>query len=321
MVAALIAWALGGCGSVETRAPGVDRPPDAPTGSASRPGGYYMDDGPGDDPPPNLMAVADSKPRLEPLHRFANKPYSVFGKKYVPLRALQTYRVRGVGSWYGRKFHGQRTSSGERYDMYAMTAAHPVLPIPSYARVTNVGNGRSVVVRINDRGPFHAGRIIDLSYTAAWKLGYVNRGSAPVEVESVTPGDYATLASPRATGETNLTEVASAEARAVPPPVAPASTPLYTVDANTGATPAIPVAAEPDGVYLQLGAFSARYNAENFRAKIAGRLAWLNRAIEILQRDGLFRLHVGPYRDGAEAGGIAARILEALDIKAVFVRR
>jgi rare lipoprotein A len=322
-MAALLAFALvivlGGCGTVGTRAPGVERSPDAQTGTAPRPGGYYKDDGPGDSPPANLDAIADAQPRIEPLHRFANNPYNIFGRDYVPLRDVQAYRERGVGSWYGRKFHGQRTSSGEPYDMYAMTAAHPVLPIPSYARVTNVSNGRSVVVRINDRGPFHSGRVIDLSYTAAWKLGYAGNGSTLLEVEAVTPEDIAVLASRRSTGETRPITAAAADVRPVPPAAAPAGVPLEPV--NPVAPPPVPVAAEASGVYLQLGAFSARENAENFRSRISSQLTWLDRAMEVLQRDGLFRLHLGPYRDRAEAGGIAERIREALDLKAVFVIR
>jgi rare lipoprotein A len=158
-----------------------------PPSSAPAKGAYYKDDGPGVKPPPDLAAIPDAVPRAEPLHRFANRPYQVFGKDYVPAAHLAPFRQTGVGSWYGRRYHGASTSSGERYDMYAMTAAHPTLPIPSYARVTNLANGRSVVVRINDRGPFHSERIIDLSYTAAWKLGYVDAGSARLEVESLLP--------------------------------------------------------------------------------------------------------------------------------------
>jgi rare lipoprotein A len=156
-------------------------------GSAPKKGGYYKDDGPHERPPAGLDAVADATPRAEPLHRYANRPYSVFGKDYLPLSAVQPFRQRGMASWYGKRFHGQKTSSGEPYDMYSMTAAHPTLPIPSYARVTNLANGRSVVVRINDRGPFHAGRVIDLSYVAAYKLGYIAAGSAQVEVEAIVP--------------------------------------------------------------------------------------------------------------------------------------
>jgi rare lipoprotein A len=150
-------------------------------------GGYYKDDGPPDRVPRNLAQLPDARPRWEPLHRYANRPYEVLGKIYTPFTELRPYKQLGVASWYGKRFHGKRTSSGERYDMYAMTAAHPLLVIPSYARVTNLDNGKSVVVRINDRGPFHDGRLIDLSYAAAYKLDYVGRGSARVEVEAIIP--------------------------------------------------------------------------------------------------------------------------------------
>ncbi|MBK9351839.1 MAG: septal ring lytic transglycosylase RlpA family protein, partial [Sulfuritalea sp.] len=112
-------------------------------------GGGYKDDGPGDNPP-DIDAIPNAVPRAEPLHRFANNPYSALGRDYVPRREHKPYAGRGIGSWYGKRYHGQKTSSGEIYDMYAMTAAHPILPIPSYARVSNPANGRSVVVRIND---------------------------------------------------------------------------------------------------------------------------------------------------------------------------
>jgi rare lipoprotein A len=156
-------------------------------GSTPKKGGYYKDDGPQANPPTNLASVPDAQPRAEPLHKFANRPYEVFGKNYVPLTSVRPFRQRGIASWYGKRFHGQKTASGEIYDMYAMTAAHPTLPIPSYARVTNVRNGRQVVVRVNDRGPFHSNRVIDLSYAAAYRLGYIEAGSAEVEVEAVVP--------------------------------------------------------------------------------------------------------------------------------------
>jgi len=150
-----------------------------------RKGGYYKDDGPHARPPADLDRVADAVPRKEPLHKYANNPYEALGQKYRPLTSLQPYRQKGIASWYGKKYHGQKTSSGELYDMYAMTAAHPTLPIPSYARVTHAGSGKSVVVRINDRGPFRGGRVIDLSYVAAYKLGFIQAGSAEVVVESI----------------------------------------------------------------------------------------------------------------------------------------
>lgn len=152
-----------------------------------------MDDGPPERPPADLDRVLDAVPRIEPLHKYANRPYNALGRDYVPMTSLQPFRQRGMASWYGKRYHGQKTSSGEVYDMYAMTAAHPTLPIPSYARVTNVANGSSVVVRINDRGPFRGTRIIDVSYVAAHKLGFIQAGQAQVEVEAIVPGRTAGL--------------------------------------------------------------------------------------------------------------------------------
>jgi len=183
---------LAGCASAppKPRANATLTAPSLPLGS-SRGGAYYEDDGPGANPPANLDRIPDAVPRTDPYASGPNKPYIVFGKEYVPDTSDHPYLERGIGSWYGRKFNGQRTSSGEIYDMYAMTAAHPTLPIPSYARVTNIANGRSVIVRINDRGPFHSGRVIDLSYAAAYKLGYARQGSSEVEVERLLPRDIA----------------------------------------------------------------------------------------------------------------------------------
>jgi len=258
-----------------------------------RGGAYYKDDGPGANPPPNLEQIADAQPRIEPLKRAANRPYEVFGKRYVPLTSLQSFHQRGIASWYGRRFNGQPTSSGERYDMYAMTAAHTVLPIPSYARVTNLANGRSVVVRINDRGPFHSGRIIDLSYAAAHKLGYVAAGSARVEVDSIVPGARTETAAPQ--------PVAAS---------APAARPI-----------APQAAAEPSGVYLQLGAFSAREKAESFRVQVYRELVWLSDVIHVLASGGLYKLHLGPYQSQEQARAVAQRIETELNLKPVFVVR
>lgn len=150
-------------------------------------GGYYLDDGPGAHPPANMEQIPDAVPRKEPLARGPNKPYDAFGKHYVPDTSDRPYKARGVASWYGRRYHNQKTSSGELYDMYGMTAAHPTLPIPSYVRVTNLSNHKSVVLRVNDRGPFKEDRLIDLTYTAAWKLGMLGHGSTEVEVMRVFP--------------------------------------------------------------------------------------------------------------------------------------
>ncbi len=172
---------LNACSSLPAHAPGS-----APSATSGK-GGYYLDDGPGANPPAHLEQIPDAVPRREALNRHANKPYTAFGKVYVPDMSNKPYKARGLASWYGRRYHQQKTSTGEIYDMYGMTGAHPTLPLPCYVRVTNLSNQRSVVIRINDRGPFRNDRLIDLSYTAAWKLGLVGHGSAEVEVERVFP--------------------------------------------------------------------------------------------------------------------------------------
>jgi rare lipoprotein A len=329
---ALVVSILAACGSAPKRFERdarVSAPKPAPAASPPRAsgGGYYQDDGPGDNPPANLDQIEDAEPRIEPLNRYANNPYTVFGQQYVPYTALAPYRQRGIGSWYGRKFHGERTSSGEPYDMYAMTAAHATLPIPSYARVTNLANGRSAIVRVNDRGPFHSDRLVDLSYAAAYKLGYAGAGSAPVEVESITREEMPLIAA-RRRQPAQTVAVAVPPPNAVPPvaeskPVAPvilaAASPLQSEPAKP-AQP-IPVDAEAGGIYLQLGAFSGRDNAENFRIRVYQQLVWLNDAIQIFARDGMFRLHLGPYRDRDEANGVAVKIREALQFKPIVVVR
>jgi rare lipoprotein A len=155
------------------------------TGCGTSPRGPLVD-GPGTRPPAELLRVPDAIPRIEPIRDGGpNKPYEVLGLLFVPFKSDRPFVQRGLASWYGRKFHGRRTASGEVYDMYAMTAAHPTMPIPSYARVRNPANGREVIVRVNDRGPFHAGRVIDLSYAAALKLDLL-RAVAPVDVIRIT---------------------------------------------------------------------------------------------------------------------------------------
>ncbi|HTW38341.1 MAG TPA: septal ring lytic transglycosylase RlpA family protein [Steroidobacteraceae bacterium] len=150
-------------------------------------------------PPPNVLAVPDAIPRVEPRSRLGNPPfYDVLGRRYFVLASAEGYVERGVASWYGPTFHGLRTATGEPYDMYGMTAAHKTLPLPCYVRVTNLSNGRSIVVRVNDRGPFVANRLIDLSYTAAAKLDMLREGTTLVEVRAITPGEPASQVLTRA---------------------------------------------------------------------------------------------------------------------------
>jgi len=163
------------------------------TATSKRAGAYYQDDGPPDRVPPGLLDTPDADPKVEPYLRGPSKPYAVMDQMFVPITDARPYVQRGIGSWYGRKYHSRKTASGEPYDMFAMSAAHPILPIPSYARVTHLRNGRQVIVRINDRGPFIASRIIDLSYAAALKLDMVRGGSAELEVERLLPDEIARL--------------------------------------------------------------------------------------------------------------------------------
>lgn len=178
-------------------------------------GAYFSDDGPGSLSPTALSALAsldDPEPSDERLVQRANRPYRVMGRDYVPMTRREAIRQVGRASWYGRKFHGKATSIGERYDMYSMSAAHPTFPLPSYARVTNRENGRSVIVRVNDRGPFLQQRVIDLSLMAAYKLGYAAKGHAEVEVDllptSATPGENVRSPEILATASTAKTESA-----------------------------------------------------------------------------------------------------------------
>jgi rare lipoprotein A len=282
-LAAAAAFAFVACTSAPKREPSAPSAPSPP----SRPGGYYKDDGPGEHPPANIDSIPDATPRIEPLNRFANRPYSVFGVDYVPATSLRPYSERGIASWYGRKFHSQKTSTGEVYDMYAMTAAHPTLPLPSYARVTNPANGKSVVVRVNDRGPFHPGRIIDLSYAAAWRLGIAQMGSGEVEVVSVLPSGIPAVAA----------------AQPLPPvPAAPAVV-------------ATPVAQEPGGYVVQLGAFANNANAQAFMGRLTNQIAGLSVEAKVHEADGLFRVVVGPYptRDEARRTGERLRVALGLD--------
>ena len=167
-----------------------------PAGCSLRAPSYPNDDY-GPDHPVDVSQVPDAVPRKAPRSRYGNPySYTVRGRTYHVMQNARGFREQGLASWYGLKFHGRRTSSGEPYDMYAMTAAHKTLPLPTWVRVTNRENGKSVVVKVNDRGPFHEGRIIDLSYAAAAKLGVLAKGTAPVEIVALIPGETAPATRP-----------------------------------------------------------------------------------------------------------------------------
>ena len=321
-------------------------------GCASGPLKGLSSDGPEANPPADLAKVPDAEPQVEPIRSGGpNKPYDVAGRNYVPITRDAPYTERGLASWYGRKFHGRRTASGEVYNMYAMTAAHPTLPIPSYARIRNPANGREIVVRVNDRGPFHPGRIVDLSYTAALKLDLL-RGVAPVEVQRITFDEIRTGAWRRngpstpdgAPAEPALALVSTAPAApaASPPPAdaAPAPAPIAPPPAEpvapaaapstAGAVPAPVADAAPDrayttparGYWVQLGAFRQRDGAESFQQRVATELDWLAPLLAVFRDSGeLFRLQAGPYPSRNEARSAAERIRDGLRLVPVIVER
>ncbi|MDR2189463.1 MAG: septal ring lytic transglycosylase RlpA family protein [Azonexus sp.] len=305
---------LAACGTTRPPSTGGGAAASAPAKSTATPkrgGGFYKDDGPGDDIPDNLDAIPDAQPKWEPLHKPATRPYVVLGKEYLPNATLKPHKERGIASWYGKKFHGQKTSNGETYDMFAMTAAHPTLALPSYVRVTRLQNGKSVIVRVNDRGPFHAGRIIDLSYTAAWKLGLIDGGSGQVEIEAILPG--------QSTGAT-YAQTAPPPVTAAPSPSPPDEIALLALRDDEPASPAASDDGSP-GVYLQLGAFANPDNAENLRNHLARELDWLTEPLRIRASSGIYRLQLGPYTSRDEAEQIATKIQASLGQKPAFVTR
>ena len=243
---------------------------------------------------------------------------------------------KGVASWYGKMFHGRKTSSGDPYDMYAMTAAHPSLPIPSYVRVTNLSNGRSAVVRVNDRGPFHPGRIIDLSYAAAYKLGYVDQGQANVEVALVLPEDVSLVRPGRPVPPLRKAKnVASAPvvlARQQPASSSPAVAALgeapRPVAVESPSSVAVPVASvatqtadKSNGpVFLQLATFPSLVVAEAFKSFVEDELKWLKTSVSVGATGGRYRLRIGPFPSALEARSISERIAGTLKLKPFVVQ-
>ena len=280
---------------------------------------------------PDLANIADAVPKVEPKSKYGNpKSYVVFGKRYYTKASNKGHVERGLASWYGKKFHGRKTSSGERYDMHAMTAAHKTLPLPTYARVTNVKNGRSAVVKINDRGPFHGNRVIDLSYSAARKLGVVAAGTAMVEIRTIDPsrpesneqdsflaaGDGASESRTSARKKVVVARKAPAAKKPAPHAKETAIQVAKAEKRNTGsdaarirladttqasapepkvATAAIAGKAIGSSMYLQVGAFGSRVNAEQLRRQLVDKIAEQVQVRTIGgKRASWYRVHVGP---------------------------
>lgn len=275
----------------------------ASAGSYSRP---HKDGAPWWDVDVSRIPDAVPMPNYGPIK---NNPYTVLGKTYFPLNDATSYRVTGTASWYGTKFHGQATANGETYDLYGMTAAHKTLPLPSYVRVTNLDNGKSVIVRVNDRGPFYSDRVIDLSFAAAKKLGYAETGTAHVRVEGIDPAQWwaqqgrpmpMVLAQPQ-------------RAPAAPTPVKPqtvATVETYNPPPQQHAAPVVPLeidskknaSAQAGGLYLQVGAFANPDAAELLKDKLSELTAapvFISSVVRNQQT--LHRVRLGPIGTQGEA--------------------
>lgn len=230
----------------------------------------------------DVSKIPDAVPKNEPLAKYGNySTYHVFGRAYHTMASSKNYEERGIASWYGTKFHAQRTSSGEPYDMLGMTAAHKTLPLPTYVQVTNLKNGRKIIVKVNDRGPFESNRIIDLSYVAAKKLGMLGHGTAYVDVKAIDPNHMSS--------DDGLI-------------LAHRSKSLRSLFASSQP-------ASSSGVYLQVGAFQNRIHAERFKNKVSTLISSPVRITQMAKSSQrLFRVQVGPFDDIMTADSISKRL-------------
>ena len=261
-------------------------------------GGYYLDDGPGDHPPENIDAIPDATPKVEPFNARANQPYIALDNKYTPMTSFYPYKERGIASWYGKRYHGKKTSVGETYDMYSMTGAHTILPIPCYVRVTNTENGKSVIVRINDRGPFKKDRLIDLSFAAAYKLRLSDKGSGPVEVELIDPRQFNAL---KKTPDVITEKIKEKE-------VIP--TQVKSEENSTN---------EP--LYIQAGAFKNEKNADLLLKQLIDMRLENTPPFKKQFSEDLFHVVIGPFNSKDEANNIADLIKSKIKISIFIVSK
>ena len=259
-------------------------------------GGYYLDDGPGDNPPENIDAIPDATPKVEPFYARANQPYIALDNKYIPMTSFFPYKEKGIASWYGKRYHGKKTSVGETYDMYGMTGAHTTLPIPCYVRVTNTENGKSVIVRINDRGPFKKDRVIDLSFAAAYKLRLSDKGSGPVEVELIDPRQFSAL---KKTPDAMTEKIQEKD-----------------VNASQIKTSEEVITSEP--LYIQAGAFKNEKNADLLLKQLAEMGLENTPPFKKQFSEDLFHVVIGPFNSKDEANNIADLIKSKIKIS-IFV--
>ncbi len=240
-----------------------------------------------DGPPPynvDVSKIPDAVPKVERLSRIGNKPYTVKGRKYYVLKSSKNYEQRGVASWYGTAFHGRAASNGERYDMLAMTAAHRLLPLPTYVQVTNLKNGRKVIVKVTDRGPFANDRLIDLSYAAAKKLGMLGRGTAPVDVKAIDPVQYARNHNSQNhnTITNNFFLSMNAQKNRIEAKNYRPHTPTYTVAHAT---------------YIQVGAFRNKVYAEKLKHRLASVVSSPIHIKQLAPINKLYRVQIGPIKN------------------------
>ncbi len=251
------------------------------TAEKNKSGGYYLDDGPEDNPPQNLDKIPNAKPKYEALSKRANRPYIAFNKKYIPMKKIIPFVEEGYASWYGKRYHGRKTSIGETYDMYQMTGAHKTLPLPCYVKVTNLKNNLSVIIRINDRGPFIDERIIDLSYAAAHRLKIIEKGSELVKIEMVNP---------------SLTKV--------------------NQENNLKSSP---IKDSGKYFYIQAGAFSSEQNATNLMERLANIKFKNSLNIKKLKKKSLHLITIGPYKNKEIAEKALDKISKKIQLNSFII--
>lgn len=309
-----------------------------PKPPASSPGPAPQRDGPPLSVPPNLADLPDVVPQIEPIREGGpNKPYVVLGQSYEPLRGDVEWSEKGGASWYGNKFHGRRTASGELYSMYGLTAAHKTLPIPSYVRVRNVRNGKEVIVRVNDRGPFVSGRVIDLSYAAAIKLDIAAAGVGQVEIARLTFDEIrsgawqrGTVLDPEPTHQATRSLQPERPMLASPEGTLPLDDPLLgggttTSGSPTSASTKVPAARAHTpaarGFWVQLAALSRRDGVDKLQQRIADQLSGLLPLLAVFHESPHYKLQAGPYASKQEAQQAARQVREALQLQPMVIER
>jgi rare lipoprotein A len=280
-------------------------------------GGYYLDDGPGENAPENIDSIPNATLKTEQLYNRANQPYTALGQNYTPMTSYIPYKKQGIASWYGKRFHGKKTSTGEVYDMYAMTGAHTILPIPSYAKVTNPVNGRFVIVRINDRGPFKHDRIIDLSYAAAYQLRLIKEGSGLVEVETIdtSPEALRKISIDKSIQIASLSKNASDE-NSTPNKATPAAQVTSIEQTSSKVTTVAKTITANTQYYIQAGAFKNEANGNLLQKRIQSLQLGENVGVANVYNDGLYRVKLGPFTSKSDADILAANIRRQLNIAA-----